>query len=288
MKHIWFLFLFLAVGMSYANDTSYDNLDSFIQDFCTAVQTNDKSAVAHMMNYPQTRFYPLRDVQTPDEFLELYHLFLPDSIRQVISSSKRENWEEIGWHGVALNYGDVWIVDYCDIGYKVKSVNVFTQQERHEYDLAVKRERQLAGVADTNMIPMACYITLDSTVLVHVWSISSEAELYRADFYYLGHNRPVHLAQCPMISLECTRDFGGTCNNLYYNTTFNGYSILIWDADCMGHERTKQAYGIYIQGEAEDASVSSFFDNLRFVYNPDYEFEGYFYTTPTYFQDWVY
>lgn len=107
---------------SFADSTATDTATTDVRDsasfndweavaeFIALVKKGDKEELARHVQYPLWRRYPIPEIYTPEEFVRRYDEIFDDSITQLIlSSDPKEDWTTMGWRGVMLHQGDVWL-----------------------------------------------------------------------------------------------------------------------------------------------------------------------------------
>ena len=82
----------------------------FIKTFITNVKNDKKEAVANMISYPFKREYPIKPVKNKAEFVKRYNEIFDSKLKsEIIKSNPAKNWSQVGWRGIMLNQGTVWI-----------------------------------------------------------------------------------------------------------------------------------------------------------------------------------
>ncbi len=129
MKKIFsLLFLCLAIGFGFAsplNSSDIKNVDTFIH----LVKTGDVNQLKKMVDYPLARRYPIPSVKNQAEFVRRYSQIFDDSlVNMIVNSSPEKNWDEMGWRGIMLDDGIIWL----DFGGDLKAVNYMSKFEAEE------------------------------------------------------------------------------------------------------------------------------------------------------------
>jgi len=74
------------------------------------IRLDNKSAVADLINYPLSREYPIPSVKSKQEFIRRYSEIIDANFKQIIIKSKpAKDWSEMGWRGIMLNNGQLWL-----------------------------------------------------------------------------------------------------------------------------------------------------------------------------------
>lgn len=87
-----------------------------VQALIDAAKAGDRQAIAEQISYPLQREYPLPDVQNPQQLLTRFQqVFDSKLLSQIANSTTESNWETMGWRGIMLDHGSVWL-DFDEIG----------------------------------------------------------------------------------------------------------------------------------------------------------------------------
>ncbi|PXY39255.1 hypothetical protein DMB65_18570 [Flavobacterium cheongpyeongense] len=137
MKKIKIICLFLAVFSN--NFIESQNLKpeykKFIELFIENVKNNRIEAVADVITYPLKREYPVPEVKNKTEFLKRYNEIFDNILKnEIIKSNTANDWSEVGWRGIMLNQGTIWM----DTNGKLTAINY---QSKFEEEL----KKQIIG-----------------------------------------------------------------------------------------------------------------------------------------------
>ncbi|KAF2335880.1 hypothetical protein [Flavobacterium ginsenosidimutans] len=92
----------------------------FISKFILEVKNGDKEAIAKRIKFPFKREYPIPSVKDKADFVKRYdQIFDKGLIEKITKSDPAKDWSEVGWRGIMLNQGDLWI----DTDGKIISIN---------------------------------------------------------------------------------------------------------------------------------------------------------------------
>lgn len=106
------LFCLLGMSISYAKESIKDEQDDIapvVQKFKEVIKTDNPEIIANYIEYPYSRYNPLPDIENKEDFINNYELIFDDWLKQVITDSKLEDWDKVGWRGIMLHRGLVWI-----------------------------------------------------------------------------------------------------------------------------------------------------------------------------------
>ncbi|MEO8533166.1 MAG: hypothetical protein ABI441_05430 [Flavobacterium sp.] len=81
-----------------------------ISYFIDCVKNNKKEAVANLVKFPFEREYPIPIIKNKAEFVKRYDAVFDSTLKnKIIKSDPAKDWSQVGWRGIMLNQGDVWI-----------------------------------------------------------------------------------------------------------------------------------------------------------------------------------
>ena len=107
MYFIVFLLLHASVRTANAN---YEINYPAIRQFIYWVETDNREALSKHVEYPLSRSYPIPSIENAEEFIERYdEIFDEKLIGMIVNSDLGEDWSGVGWRGVMLKLGDVWL-----------------------------------------------------------------------------------------------------------------------------------------------------------------------------------
>ena len=261
----------------------------FIVDFTQALRQNNRSAIAKMIAYPLSQPYPLQDIANEKEFIKHYNRIFPKSLLQRLDTSTMDDWSQVGWRGIMFCNGHIWI-DLFDSGVKIRTVNSDIDDNPQLYtDLenARQKERTLLGITDTHIIPFACYLSKDSTTLIHFTHDTIDGESYTT-IYYNSHQIDWKLQANSQLKLRCSHEIQGSCANDFYKATLDNDTIEIWDMNCgCLDDHEEYAYGFHVIADTT-SQEKNLLDTIGTQYNSDLNEDGYFALQPMYLQETVF
>ncbi len=75
-----------------------------------AFKAHDKTAIAALIRYPLKRRYPIPDIKDEAELINRFDEVFNDELVAVIAGSNiNTDWEKVGWRGIMLNNGVMWV-----------------------------------------------------------------------------------------------------------------------------------------------------------------------------------
>lgn len=130
-KLIYIALLVFSVHNAVGQDLKPE-YQKFIKTFIENVKNNKKEAVANIIRYPLNRDSPIPAVKNKADFLKRYdQIFDTDLKNEIIKSNPAKDWSQVGWRGIMLNQGSIWI----DEDGRLITIN---HQSKYEEDLKNK------------------------------------------------------------------------------------------------------------------------------------------------------
>lgn len=106
MKKLYVLALIFTTSL-YALEKEYWPV---VQKFIDLVKNNKIEELANNVAYPLRREYPLPPISSPEDFVKKFNqLFEKELIDTITKSDYKKDWEALGWRGIMLNNGILWI-----------------------------------------------------------------------------------------------------------------------------------------------------------------------------------
>lgn len=140
IKLLTTLILILSFNLSFGQDLSKEQ-QAFVSKFIGYVKNKDKDRLAVIVSYPLTRQYPVPSIKNKLEFVERYDELFDDKLTKLITSSNpAKDWSEVGWRGITMGAGDVWLNESGSIiAINYESVAAI----KHKNDLIAKDRNSL-------------------------------------------------------------------------------------------------------------------------------------------------
>jgi len=136
------LTLILAFNFIFATgqELSKDN-QQIISNFIDCVKNNNIQELSGKVAYPLRREYPIPEIQNQKEFQKRYsEVFDAKLINEITSSNPLKDWSDMGWRGIMLNQGEVWL----DFDGKLLAVN-------YQSEFEAKVKAQLINAEKSNL-----------------------------------------------------------------------------------------------------------------------------------------
>lgn len=113
------------------------NCVQLVDRFLDVFRSGDRSKIVLMVHYPLHRTYPLPNIMDPEQMLERYDEIFDETITALISDSERNDWSDVGWRGIMLRNGVVWL-EYDGL---LRALNYTSKREQAERDRLLNMER---------------------------------------------------------------------------------------------------------------------------------------------------
>jgi hypothetical protein len=140
-------FILIAVSIATATTTFGQNNGlkkeqiQSIQKLINTFKAKDKAKIADLISYPLRRQYPLKDVQNKNDLIKRFDDIFDKDFLDKVAKSKISDWSEVGWRGIMLDDGALWINDDG----KIVTVNYQSSKEKQLLVNAIQ--------ADNNQLP---------------------------------------------------------------------------------------------------------------------------------------
>lgn len=110
----------------------------FVKSFIANVKSNNKNGVAAFISFPLGREYPIPVVKNKADFIKRYDQIFDATLKkEIINSNPAKDWSEMGWRGIMLGQGDIWM----DTTGKVITVNYQSQAEKDLKNKLISSEK---------------------------------------------------------------------------------------------------------------------------------------------------
>jgi len=125
-KIIYILFVVFCIQNISAQDLK-PAYQKFVKSFITNVKSNNKEGVAAFISFPLGREYPIPAVKNKADFIKRYDQIFDATLKkEIINSNPAKDWAEMGWRGIMLGQGDIWM----DTTGKIITINYQSQAEK--------------------------------------------------------------------------------------------------------------------------------------------------------------
>ncbi|WDF47193.1 hypothetical protein PQ459_01630 [Chryseobacterium sp. KACC 21268] len=138
MKYRILVLLLLVYNLSSAQNDLDKTEIANIQKLIRLFQTNDVGEITKIISYPLEREYPIPPVRNEAELKRRFNQIFDKKIIEEISNSKIDQWSEVGWRGIMLNRGDLWI----ESNGKIKALNYQSDFEVNQKQSLINNDKK--------------------------------------------------------------------------------------------------------------------------------------------------
>jgi len=114
----------LQTSISFADEKKHAEI---VKPLIKAFKENNRTAIAKMVTYPLGRKVPLPSIKSESEFISRFEqVFDTKLVNQIVHSDPEKDWSAMGWRGIMLSHGIVWL----DTDGKIWSVTYESNAEK--------------------------------------------------------------------------------------------------------------------------------------------------------------
>ncbi len=137
MKFKLFVLAFIYnLTFAQSEKPDYDKIEN-IKKVITLFKEKDIEKISKIINYPLNRESPIPLIKNQSELKGRFHEIFDESLIHLISSSNVNQWTEVGWRGVMLNDGIIWI----DENGKIIAVNYQSSFEKKQKQNLINKQK---------------------------------------------------------------------------------------------------------------------------------------------------
>lgn len=134
---IYIVFLIFCSHTIFSQDLKPE-YQKFVKSFIANVKSNNKAGVATFISFPLQREYPIPSVKNKADFIKRYDQIFDTALKnKIIKSNPTKDWSEMGWRGIMLLQGDIWM----DTDGKVITINYQSQYEKKQKTKLIASEK---------------------------------------------------------------------------------------------------------------------------------------------------
>ncbi|MCU7964208.1 hypothetical protein L5M28_16745 [Shewanella sp. SW32] len=116
----------LSINANAADEAMPQEYIPLVQGLIDAAKANDLEVIAKRVAYPLKREYPIPAIQNTQEMIARFdQVFDPKLLEQIAHSKIEADWQTMGWRGIMLGSGVVWL----DFDGKIIAINYQTPVE---------------------------------------------------------------------------------------------------------------------------------------------------------------
>ncbi|WP_300673636.1 hypothetical protein [Desulfoluna sp.] len=130
--------LFLSAFSTTAYSLDQENYE-LVKDFKAAFLKGDKREISTFFKFPLKREKPIRSIRTSEELTERFEEVFDQHLSDIINSSDiHEDWDAVGWRGIMLQNGVLWM----DYDGKIMAINYQSEIEKALQHRLINTERK--------------------------------------------------------------------------------------------------------------------------------------------------
>lgn len=151
MKYRILILLMLIFNLSFAQNELDKNEIQSIQKLIKLFQTKNVDGISKIISYPLNREYPIPAVKNEADFKKRFNMIFDQKLIGIITSSKIDQWSEVGWRGIMLDRGDLWI----ETDGTITALNYQSEFEtKQKKDLIAKQKTKLHASLKSFLVPV--------------------------------------------------------------------------------------------------------------------------------------
>ncbi|MGJ7032262.1 hypothetical protein GGU45_002765 [Niabella hirudinis] len=141
MKRVFTLLLLFTAALQMLNAQTNGMTpaqQNDVQRLVEAAKSGDKQRVASLVAYPLKRTYPLSDIKSKAGMLRYFDMIFDSGLLRQIARSKAGDWTAMGWRGLMLDRGVLWMDDTG----KITAINYESGKEKILLAKAIQKDKQ--------------------------------------------------------------------------------------------------------------------------------------------------
>ena len=110
MKKIILCLFLLSSHSSFAESLNATEQKE-IQDIINLFKKNDQNAITNSIRYPLMREEPIPSIDNKAQMKQRFNQVFDQKLVKNIANSKLSQWQSMGWRGIMLDSGTIWVSD---------------------------------------------------------------------------------------------------------------------------------------------------------------------------------
>ncbi|MBV1870869.1 MAG: hypothetical protein KUG76_08160 [Gammaproteobacteria bacterium] len=213
----------------------YDGVTALVE----AVKKANHKEISNLVSYPLRREYPIPQVRSKHEFIKRFDEIFDDKIiSMIVNSNIEKDWSAVGWRGVMLNQGELWL----DYEGKITAINYQSENEIYIKKQLIENQRQSLH---QSLISYVKPILEWETSRYHIRIDELDNNEYRYASWAIGNNRN---KKPDLILFNGKKEFQGSGGNHSYIFS-NGQYLYKCDVNILGKTDTPGYLEVYKNGE---------------------------------------
>ncbi len=190
-------------------------------------KTKNIDAISEKISYPLEREYPIPSIKDKAEFKQRFQEVFDAFLVAKIANSKIEDWSEVGWRGIMLDNGEVWMGNSDGT---ITSVNYQSEFEKQRKETLIAEDKEKINTS-LKTFKLPTYKIKTKNFLIRIDEL--ENEKYRYASWKISDNES---SKPELVLQNGTIEFGGSGGN-HVITFVNGkytykvYRIILGEGD---------------------------------------------------------
>lgn len=110
-----------------------------VQQLIALFEAQNIHDIANKINYPLLRQYPIAPINNRHEMIQRFDAVFDHNIMDRIAHSSMEQWSAVGWRGLMLDDGIVWLDSETG---NIIAINYETEKEKMHWNALIKKQKQ--------------------------------------------------------------------------------------------------------------------------------------------------
>lgn len=232
MKQLTVILLIALQCLSLKSQELSSTDKQYIRALIQHVKANNKSKICDMVAYPLTREYPIPDIRNKKELMTRFsEVFDTKLMKTIAQSDLKTDWSAMGWRGIMLLSGDLWL----DNNGKITAINYQSNLEKTKKDKLITAQKNELHTSLRSFIKPIC-ILQTKTHRIRIDEVANNK--YR----YASWKRTQSQSEKPELILKNGEiNFEGSGGNHYYSFKSGIYSYIC-EIIVLGNQSTAPAY----------------------------------------------
>jgi len=188
-----------------------------VRTFIQYVKTNNKSQICDMVAYPLIREKPIPAIRNKKELITRFdEVFDTKLMKSIAQSDLKTDWSTVGWRGIMLLSGDVWL----NSDGKITAINYQSELEKAKKEKLILAQKSDLHPSLRNFIKPIC------TLQTNTYRIRID-EIGNNKYRYASWKRTQTQSEKPALILQNGEiSFDGSGGNHSYTFKAGEYSYI--------------------------------------------------------------
>lgn len=192
---------------------------SNIRNVIELFKQKDVEKISNIVSFPLSREYPIPKIKDKDELIKRFDEVFDKALIEKIANSKIEQWNQVGWRGIMLDNGIVWMDDN---GEKIESINHQSETEKKIRENIIAKEKESLHTSLKNFLNPIFKIKTNTSII----RIDETSEgQYRFASWKIGE---IESSKPDLIIEKGVLEFLGSGGNHVITFVYNNQSYKIY------------------------------------------------------------